>query len=364
MERPILPVGYIFNEKISIKNRINSIYKCETYELLDWRFLYLFLDIKKEDILTQKLGKFENILIKAGWQEYIWIISNSNTPENIIKFRKELTELVWFEKIAWMKDLKILLINEVIEPFKYPEKFKKYKLWIPNGILFFWPPGCGKTFITRRLAEELWFEYLEIKHSDIWSPYIHWSVGKIAELFDEAKKKAPCIVFIDELSALVPKRENLDSTSLYKEEEVNEILMHLNDASSNRILVIWATNFPDRIDSAIQRSWRIDKKIYIWPPDSEARMELFKLYLNWRPVSTDINYVELSKLTENYVTSDIELIVEDSARNAFQQDSEISMSILLEIIRKFKPSIWKNELEFFQMEDDKNKRKIWFAFED
>ena len=157
MERPILPVGYIFNEKISIKNRINSIYKCETYELLDWRFLYLFLDIKKEAILAQKLRKFEYILIKAGWQAYVWIISNTNTPENIIKFRKELTELVWFEKIAWMKDLKELLINEVIEPFKYPEKFKKYKLWIPNGILFLTDIFSLKIYPTGSIGLSIWF---------------------------------------------------------------------------------------------------------------------------------------------------------------------------------------------------------------
>lgn len=363
MKRPLLPVWYIIKDNILIKMRICSIYHSEIYELTNEQFLYLYLELSIWKILKQKLDKFDHIILQIGWKEYIGILASKNSTENILKYKRELTELIWFEKIAWMAWLKQLLTEEVINPFRYPEKYEKYKLGIPNWILFFGPPWCWKTYITRRLAEELWYEFLEIKHSDIWSPYIHWSVGKIAGIFQEAKKKAPCIVFIDELSALVPKRENLDSTSQYREEEIGEILMHLNDASKNKILVIWATNFPDRIDTAVQRSWRIDKKIYIWPPDEEARVELFKMYLDWRPLSTDIDFIELSKLTDNFVTSDIELIVEEVARKGFKMDKEISMSLFLGVLKDFRPSVWMNELQFFQQKDTENRKKIGFNVE-
>lgn len=360
MERPLLPLEYNLKNDIVIKSRINSIYHCEIYELSNDTVLYIYRDITKDKILNKKLDKYEYIIINIWWIDYIWIIAPKFIPENILKYKKDLTELVWFEKIAWMKELKTLFTEEVINPLRHPEKYEKYKLGIPNWVLLFGPPWCWKTYITRRLAEELGFEFLEIKHSDVWSPYIHWSVGKIWDIFIEAKEKAPCIVFIDEISALVPKRENLGAHNQFKEEEVDEILMHLNDAAKNKILVVWATNFPDRIDTAVQRSWRMDRKIYIWPPDEEARVELFKMYFDWRPITKDINYNELSKLTENFVTSDIELICEDSARKAFKENESINMSIVLNIIKSFKPSIWKNELEYFQQEDKNNKKKIGF----
>lgn len=103
--------------------------------------------------------------------------------------------MLWFESIAGMWKLKDLFLQEVIEPIKNPEKYKKYKLSIPNWVLFFWPPWCGKTFISRKLAEEIWYNYYEIKHSDIACPWIHWSTWKIWEVFSIAKDNKPSIIF-------------------------------------------------------------------------------------------------------------------------------------------------------------------------
>lgn len=148
------------------------------------------------------------------------------------------------------------------------------------------------------------------------------------------------------MSWLVPKRENLDSTSQYKEEEINEFLIQLNDASKNQILVIWATNYPDKIDSAIMRSWRMDKRIYIGPPDFEARLELFKMYLKERPVEA-LDYEKLATLTEYYVSSDIQVMCDNFARKALAQDSSIDMSICESVIENFTPSINQEQLAYY-----------------
>ena len=170
-----------------------------------------------------------------------------------------------------MHDLKQLFVKDVIRPLANPEKYEHFKLAMPNGILLYGPPGCGKTFIVRKLAEEMSYSFFEIKHSDIASPYIHGSTGKISKLFDRARLNAPAIVFVDEIEGIMPKRENLSENMQFKQEEINEFLMQLNDAGKNKILVIAASNRPHLIDTALLRSGRMDKRIFVSPPDFDAR---------------------------------------------------------------------------------------------
>jgi transitional endoplasmic reticulum ATPase len=117
------------------------------------------------------------------------------------------------DKVAGMHALKDLLRREVIDPVRNPEPYRRYGLSIPNGILLYGPPGCGKTHIARQLAEELGHYFVEIIPSELASPYIHQSVMRIRELFDAAAEQAPAVVFIDEFEALVPSREGWEGTS-------------------------------------------------------------------------------------------------------------------------------------------------------
>lgn len=346
MQKPLLPIGFEIDGKI-IKNRNSRILNCEIYETTTWEYLYIFTDLDVENIISQKLKKYSTKIITIGINDYISVFTDIIDISLIEKMKRDLTSTIWFESIAGMWKLKNLFLQEVIEPIKNPEKYKKYKLSIPNWVLFFWPPGCWKTFISRKLAEEIWYNFYEIKHSDIASPYIHWATWKIGEIFALAKENQPSIVFFDELSWLVPKREDLDSSSQYKEEEINEFLIQLNDASKNHILVIGATNYPDRIDSAIMRSWRMDKRIYIWPPDFDARVDLFKMYLKDRPIK-NIDFDKLSWLTENYVSSDIQVMCDNFARKALAIDSLIDMEICEEVIKNFSPSISIDQLAYYE----------------
>jgi transitional endoplasmic reticulum ATPase len=248
--KPILYAGFKLKDDISVIARLEKVFFTEIYSLSDGRFFYLFTSVKPGEIIDRK-DRHELVKVSISGAEYIGVIDKEHSQEKIVKIIDELTVLKGFDSVAGMKDLKNLLLREVIDPLRNPEKFKKFKLSIPNGILLFGPPGCGKTFIIRKLAEELGYSFIEVKHSDVASPYIHGSVEKIAKIFEMAKAKTPAIVFIDELEGLLPRREDLGSSSGHKQEEINEFLMQLNDAGDSGVLIVGATNRPQLIDTAI-----------------------------------------------------------------------------------------------------------------
>jgi ATP-dependent Zn protease len=150
------------------------------------------------------------------------------------------------DKVAGMHALKELLRSEVVVPIRNPEPYRRYGLSIPNGILLYGPPGCGKTYIARQLAEELGHYFVEIIPSELASSYVHQSVIRIRELFDTAAEQAPAVIFIDEFEALVPTRGELGGHQHYKAEKVNEFLAHLNSCAEKKIFVIAATNQPKK----------------------------------------------------------------------------------------------------------------------
>ena len=242
------------------------------------------------------------------------------------------------DKVAGMHVLKDLLRREVVGPVRDPEPYRRYGLSIPNGILLYGPPGCGKTYIARQLAEELGYYFVEIIPSELASPYIHQSVMRIRELFDSAAEQAPAIIFIDEFEALVPSRSELGGHQQYKAEEVNEFLAHLNGCSQKNIFVIAATNQPDKIDPAVRRTGRLDKLIYVGPPDLEARKEMLALHLEGRPVAPDLEIESLAEALQGYSASDIRFLVDEAARAALKDRQDIgreSFRIAMRGIQRF-----------------------------
>jgi len=227
-----------------------------------------------------------------------------------------------------MRELRALLQQDVIAPIRDPERFKKYGLSIPNGILLYGPPGCGKTWIARKLAEELDHFFVELVPSEIASPYIHDSVLRIREAFDKAADRAPSILFVDEFEALAPSRASLGGAQQYKSEEVNELLVHLNACAEKGVFVIGATNEPEKIDPAIRRTGRLDKLVYIGPPDSEARGEMLRMHLSGRPVALDIDCTAIAATLEGYSASDIRFLVDQAARIAIGLNAEISTDMV------------------------------------
>jgi hypothetical protein len=242
-------------------------------------------------------------------------------------------------KVAGMHALKDLLRREVLGPLRDPEPYRRYGLSIPNGILLYGPPGCGKTYIARQLAEELDYYFVEIIPSEIASPYVHQTVMRIREMFDAAAEHAPAIIFIDEFEALVPSRAELGGHQQYKAEEVNEFLAHLNGCSEKNIFLIAATNRPEKIDPAVRRTGRLDKLIYVGPPDVEARREMLALHLQGRPVARDFDIGALAEGLQGYSASDIRFLVDEAARAAFSDRQDISNHSFHTAIAGIQPSV-------------------------
>ena len=267
---------------------------------------------------------------------------------------EDADKLRGFSGVAGMEDLKELLYSEIILPLQQKDLYDKYRISLPNGILLYGPPGCGKTFISKKLSEEISYTFIDIKPSDLASTYVHGSQEKIGKLFENARKIAPSIIFIDEIDAVIPKRS--DKLDHHYSAEVNEILSQLSDCSRDGIVVIGTTNRPDQMDPAALRTGRFDKLIYVSPPDDDARIALFDLFLDGRPVSSDVKTDLLAAATINYVASDIEALVNNAARTALKKKSDVTFKILIDTINSIAPSISEKMIKDY--DQYKNKRSF------
>ena len=262
-----------------------------------------------------------------------------------------------FSAIAGMEELKNQLSEEVIEPLHNPEEYERYGVTIPNGMLLYGPPGCGKTFFAKHFAEEVGFNFMCVTPATLKSRYVNASQENIANMFKEAEEKAPTIIFIDEMNELVPNREG-DVHEMTKS-AVNEMLAQMDRTGERGVFIIGATNYPHMIDPAILRAGRLDKKYYVGAPDKAGRTALFKLYLENRPCDFGLDYDELADLTLNYVSADIQLIVNDTSRNALKLKSKITMELLKSAIANTQASLDSAELKRYdeiktKMESNKN----------
>ena len=250
-----------------------------------------------------------------------------------------------FKDIAGMDQLKQMLTQKVIFILKDKEKAAKYKLLPPNGMLFYGPPGCGKSFFAEKFAEETGFNFMLVKASDLGSIYVHGSQGKIADLFKKAEESKPTVICFDEFDAFVPNRSNMGAE--HQAGEVNEFLSQLNNCSQRGIFVIATSNRPDMIDPAVLRTGRIDKLVYVPMPDKEARCEMFKLHLSGRPCE-GIDAEQLADMTDGYIASDIAYIVNDAAMGAAYSDQPITQQLLETTIGSIRPSLSKEVISSYE----------------
>jgi len=260
-----------------------------------------------------------------------------------VKIRKKIGN--GFSDIGGMDSLKELLTTKVLDVLNKPEHFKKYGVTVPNGMLLYGPPGCGKTFISEKFCEEAGYNFFLIKPSDLSSIYVSGGEEKIGNLFNQAEENSPSVICFDEVDAVMPKRTEGSHQSISS--RVNEFLAQINKCSERGIFVIATTNKPDLIDEAILRTGRLEIQLYVGPPDFEARKSMFEIFLSKRYSEIGIDYNKLSKLTENLVSSDIDFIVNKSAHAAAMLDKRISNEIIEEVINTFKPSVSKTLIDSY-----------------
>lgn len=272
-------------------------------------------------------------------------VRSDNKDEKKIKTQKAKGK--GFDAIAGLDDLKNEMRRSVIDILQNPEKAERYGAKLPNGMVLYGPPGCGKTFFAKHFAEEVGFNFILSTPSTLKSRYVNATQENIAKMFEDAEQNAPTIIFIDEINELLPNRDS-DSHEMAKS-AVNEMLAQMDRTGEKGIFIIGATNYPDMIDPAMLRSGRLEKKFYLPPPDFKLRKALFEMSLNIRKKVLDfgIDYDRLSNLTENYVSSDIESIVNEATSIAMADDSRITMNLLENVIKSFKP-FPKDELRKYQ----------------
>jgi transitional endoplasmic reticulum ATPase len=306
------------------------------------------------DIRFQSANEFIQALNGESIIEDVYKVENVKSDDKVQnKIKAQKAKGKGFDAIAGMKELKAQLQLDVIDALHKPEEYAKYGVTIPNGMLLYGPPGCGKTFFAKHFAEEVGFNFMLATPSTLKSRYVNATQENIAKMFEEAEKNAPTIIFIDEINELLPNRDS-DVHEMAKS-AVNEMLAQMDRTGEKGIFVIGATNYPDMIDPAMLRAGRLDKKFYLPPPDFEARKAMFEMYLKNRPLDFGMDYDQLSILTLNYVSSDIEFLVNESSRLALKEKSRISMTILKNIIKSTKPSVPLHELQKYEIVSAKMK---------
>ena len=270
-----------------------------------------------------------------------------------------------FADIAGMDDLKEKIRYDIIDVLNDAERAKELGITIPNGILLYGPPGCGKTFFAEKCAEEMQCHFMYVKCSDVASPYIHGGQEKIARLFEEAREKSPTLLFLDEVDALLRTRTKQQNAS--ESGEINEFLCQINNCGESSVFVIAATNMPEEIDEAALRAGRLERKYYIGVPDVQTIEKLLEIQLRKRKTDS-INIKEVAKHLQGRVAADVKLLVDVAARLAFRNHCNISTQLLIEAVRTTPPSVSKAVIEehlrikekFEQKQIEGKRRRIGF----
>jgi AAA+ superfamily predicted ATPase len=246
--------------------------------------------------------------------------------------------------VAGMTEVKQRLEAAFLAPMRNPDLRRLYGKSLRGGLLLYGPPGCGKTFIARAVAGELGAKFIAVSFADIIDMFVGQSERNIHELFEIARRNAPCVLFLDEVDAIGQKRSQLRNTPMRS--AVNQLLLELDDISGNNegVFLLAATNHPWDVDSALRRPGRFDRTLLVLPPDASAREGVFRYHLKDRPVA-GIDLARLSRQTDGYSGADIAHICETAAERALMDSVQrgeprmIGLPDLEAAIGEVKPSL-------------------------
>ncbi|MEN6382299.1 MAG: CDC48 family AAA ATPase [Rectinema sp.] len=212
-------------------------------------------------------------------------------------------------------------VREMIElPLKYPQIFDRLGIDPPKGVLLHGPPGCGKTLIARAVANETSAYFTHISGPEIMGKYYGESEGRLRIVFEEAKASAPAILFIDEIDAIAPKREEMGGEKQVERRVVAQLLALMDGLESRGdVIVIGATNIPNALDPALRRPGRFDREIAISIPDQHGRLEILHIHTRGMPLAEDVDLDKLSRITHGFVGADLEALCREAAMHVLRK---------------------------------------------
>jgi len=243
---------------------------------------------------------------------------------------------VKFEDVAGQEEPKTEL-QEVVEFLKYPEKFSALGARIPRGVLLVGPPGTGKTLLSRAVAGEAGVPFFSISGSEFVEMFVGVGASRVRDLFEQAKRNAPCIVFVDEIDAVGRQRgTGLGGSHDEREQTLNQILVEMDGFDTNtNVIVIAATNRPDVLDPALLRPGRFDRQVILDRPDINGRRQVLEVHAKGKPLEKGVNLELLAKQTPGFTGADLANLINEAAILAARRNKKtISLSELEEAIDK------------------------------
>jgi len=270
--------------------------------------------------------------------------------------------LVEVPKVTWndvggLEDVKREIIEAVEWPLMYPEKFKKFGIRPPKGVLLYGPPGTGKTLIAKAVANEANANFISVKGPELLSKWLGESEKAVRKIFKKARQVAPCIIFFDEIDAIAGMRGVEENRAV--ERVVNQLLTEMDGLEElEGVVVIGATNRPDIVDPALLRPGRFDRLVYVRPPDRNSRLAIFRIHTRNMPLASDVDLEELADMTEGYVGADIEAICREAVMLALREEinaEKVYMRHFIEALKKIKPSVTESMLSFYERFEERVK---------
>jgi transitional endoplasmic reticulum ATPase len=275
----------------------------------------------------------------------------------------EVPQVKWGD-IGGLDAVKQELVEAVEWPLKYPEAFEAIDTRPAQGLLLFGPPGTGKTMLAKAVANESEANFISIKGPELLSKYVGESEKAVREVFRKARQASPTVIFFDEVDSIAPTR-GVGFDSHVTERVISQMLTEMDGMEDLKdVLVIAATNRPDMVDAALLRPGRLDRLMYITPPDAEARKAIFKIHVEGKPLDEKVDLTELARMTDGYVGADIEAICREASIMALREvitpgmerekAKEVSTSITITMdhfdrsMTRVKPTTSRNKLQDYE----------------
>merc|ERR1719480_182684 len=276
------------------------------------------IDIEDEEIDAEIL---DSMAVNQDHFRHALGVSN---PSSLRETVVEVPNISW-DDIGGLEDVKRDLKELVQYPVEHPEKFEKFGMSPSKGVLFYGPPGCGKTLMAKAVENECQANFISIKGPELLTMWFGESEANVREVFDKARQAAPCVLFFDELDSIAKSRGGSSGGDAggAADRVINQVLTEMDGMGAKKnVFIIGATNRPDIIDGAILRPGRLDQLIYIPLPDEDSRKSILKSNLRKTPIAKTVDLNYMAKVTKGFSGADLTEICQRAVKLAIRENIE------------------------------------------